>query len=142
APAGERGICRFVRAADYSTKDRFAYFEDSMKSLLIMQVEGSEGIEAMDDILQVPEVDCIFIGPYDLSQSLGVPGQIDHPKVEKAMCSIVDRCRGKGVLVGTFVDTPENAQKWKDAGVHYLAYGVDVGLLADKASEVKKAILG
>ena len=137
APEGGRGVCRFVRAADYSTKDRFQYFKDAGEALIILQIEGEQGISAIEDILAVEGcADCIFIGPYDLSQSLGVPGQIDHPDVEARMRSIVSLCNAKGVAVGTFVDTPKNALKWKNAGVQYLAYSVDVGLMADKAREV------
>ena len=83
APLGERGVCRFVRAANYSSKDRFEYFKDANTALTIVQIEGEEGIRNLEDIISVEGIDIVFIGPYDLSQSLGVPGQIDHPLVEE-----------------------------------------------------------
>ena len=90
SPVGERGVCRFVRAANYSAKNRFDYFKDANETVTILQIEGQEGINNMNDIISVPGVDVIFIGPYDLSQSLGVPGQIDHPLVEEKMLKLFE----------------------------------------------------
>ena len=73
-PYGERGVCRFVSAADYSAKDRNEYFKSSKDLLVILQLEGVQAISNLDEILEVEGIDIIFIGPYDLSQSLGVPG--------------------------------------------------------------------
>ena len=131
SPIGERGVCRFVRAANYSSKDRFEYFKDANEAVIILQIEGQEGIDNLDGIISVKGIDAIFIGPYDLSQSLGVAGQIDHPLVEEKMLEIVKKCAKVGVTVGTFVDTVENARKWKKLGVKYISYSVDVGIFYD-----------
>jgi 4-hydroxy-2-oxoheptanedioate aldolase len=140
APEGNRGICRFVRAADYSAVDRFRYFKEANEAIIILQLEGSEAIQNLDEILQVEGIDVLFIGPYDLSQSLGVPGQIDHPKVVSAMSHIIQKCSEKNVAAGTFVDTVENAHRWKQSGVRYIAYSVDTGLMYEKCKEIIKAI--
>ncbi len=131
SPRGERGVCRFVRAANYSAKDRFQYFEDANKAVTILQIEGQAGIDALPEILEVEGIDVVFIGPYDLSQSLGLVGQIDHPLVEEKMKEIVALCNKKGILVGTFTDTVENARKWRDLGVKYIAHSVDMGIFHD-----------
>ena len=140
SPVGERGVCRFVRAAKYSAKDRFEYFKDANEAVTILQIEGETGIHNIDDILSVKGIDVIFIGPYDLSQSLGVVGQIDHPIVEKKMLEIVKKCTKAGVAVGTFVDTVENANKWKAIGVKYISYSVDMGIFHDAVKEIKSKI--
>jgi len=127
-PEGERGVCRFVRAANYSAMERSEYFKNANKALVILQLEGKEAIKNLDEILAVPGIDIIFIGPYDLSQSLGVPGQVSHPDVIAKMKEITDRCAALGITVGTFVDTPASCKLWKDAGVKYLSYSVDVGI--------------
>ena len=127
-PEGERGVCRFVRAAHYSATERSEYFKRANQALVILQLEGRKAIENLDEILAVKGIDIIFIGPYDLSQSLGVPGQVTHPTVIARMKEIVDRCASLGITVGTFVDTPETAKMWRDAGVRYLSYSVDVGI--------------
>ncbi len=140
SPVGERGVCRFVRAANYSAKNRFDYFKDANETVTILQIEGQEGINNMNDIISVPGVDVIFIGPYDLSQSLGVPGQIDHPLVEEKMLEIVKTCSEKGITVGTFVDTIENAKKWKALGVKYISYSVDVGIFHDAVKSIVESV--
>ena len=116
APDGMRGVCRFVRAADYSCKNRFEYFQEANKTVTISQIEGKDGIDNLQEILDAECADVLFIGPYDLSQSLGVPGEIDNPLVESAMLDIVGQCKQRGVAVGVFTDTTQNARKWKVLG--------------------------
>lgn len=140
SPMGMRGMCRFVRAADYSSMDRFQYFKESNETVVILQLEGKEAIAELDGILEVAGIDVIFIGPYDLSQSLGVPGEVDHLKVEKAMKEIVEKSIRKKIAVGTFVDTIKNAVKWRSVGVKYISYSVDVGIFYDKCVEIAKKL--
>lgn len=128
SPEGNRGVCRFVRAANYSSTDRFEYFKQANENLIILQLEGKEAIDNIEDILSVKGIDIIFIGPYDLSQSLGVPGQVDHPEVHDKMKYIISKAKEKGIVVGTFVDNKKNLLLWKDIGVQYLSYSVDVGI--------------
>ncbi len=139
SPKGNRGVCRFVRAARYSSTDRFAYFSEANETLVILQLEGKEALEHLEQILAVKDLDIIFIGPYDLSQSLGVPGQVNHPLVTEKMKEIVRQCIRRRITVGTFVDTIQDAQHWKDLGVKYLCYSVDVGMFYEKCrADVEK----
>lgn len=136
APNGNRGVCRFVRAANYSAQDRFEYFKDANNVIVILQIEGQQAISDLESILNVEGIDLIFIGPYDLSQSIGIPGQIDHPLVTKKMMEIIDICNKHNVLVGTFVDNMENALRWKQAGVKYISYSVDTGIFYEACSDL------
>jgi 4-hydroxy-2-oxoheptanedioate aldolase len=132
SPLGKRGVCRYVRSAGYSSMEKDVYFKMSNEnSLIILQIEGKEGIENLDGILDVDGVDIIFIGPYDLSQSLGLTGQISHPEVVKAMKDMVQKAKAKNKIVGTFVETSEDLKMWRDMGVLYLSYKVDVGIFYD-----------
>ena len=74
-----RGVCRYVRAAGYSSMDKADYFRHANEALLIIQIEGQAAIDNLDEILAVEGIDIVFVGPYDLSQSLGVPGEVEHP---------------------------------------------------------------
>ena len=130
-PYGMRGVCRFVRAADYSAKDRYEYFEASKDLLVILQLEGVKAIENLDEILEVDGVDILFIGPYDLSQSLGIPGRVNDPLVVGEMKKIVEKAHKKHKVIGTFVDTPQDLIMWRELGVRYLSYSVDVGVFLD-----------
>ncbi len=140
APDGFRGVCRFVRAAEYSAMDRFTYFKRANDTVVILQLEGQRAMDNLQEIISTRGIDIVFIGPYDLSQSLGITGKIDHPLMEQKMREIIDTCNQKGVVVGTFVDSIENAFKWERLGVKYLAYSVDVGIFYDKCVEIVQTI--
>ena len=117
-PQGKRGVCRYVRAANYSSMNKFKYFESASKeTMIIAHIEGVEGIKNLDEILSVPGIDVIFIGPYDLSQSLGVPGEVNHPLVIEKMQEVVLKCKKKNVAVGTLVDDIKTAKSWVSLGV-------------------------
>ena len=105
-----------------------------------MQIEGQEGNANIDDILTVDGIDVLFIGPYDLTQSLGVAGEIDNPLVEEKMIEIIDKCKAKNITVGTFVDTAENALKWKKLGVKYISYSVDMGIFYEAMTDIVKTV--
>jgi len=132
SPQGERGVCRYVRAANYSSMDKFKYFKcanEETMTMIIAHIEGVEGINNLDEILSVPDIDVIFIGPYDLSQSLGIPGEVNNPLVTEKMKEVVLKCRENKVTVGTFADDVEAAKSWVSLGVQYMAFSVDVGIL-------------
>jgi 4-hydroxy-2-oxoheptanedioate aldolase len=139
-PRGERGVCRFVRAANYSSTPRTDYFAQANEALVILQVEGQKGLDALDGILAVEGFDILFIGPYDLSQSLGVPGDVANPKVVAAIKEITDRARKAGVVTGVFADTFEAAKRWRAAGIQYISYSTDVGIYSEACKNILAAI--
>ncbi|WP_313024861.1 HpcH/HpaI aldolase family protein [Pseudomonas lopnurensis] len=129
-PLGQRGVCRFVRAADFGKQDKSAYFLSSNKAVVILQVEGIEGVRNLDAILDVPGFDVLFVGPYDLSQSVGRPGEIDAPEVVSLIKEIARKAKEKKVLLGAFCDTTENLTLLSDEGFAFLAYSVDINIFA------------
>jgi 4-hydroxy-2-oxoheptanedioate aldolase len=135
-PKGERGVCRFVRAANYSSTPRNEYFERANEALVILQVEGRQVLNRLDEILGVEGLDILFIGPYDLSQSLGVPGQVSHPAVIEAIGKIVEQAKKAGVVTGVFCDTFEAASLWRKTGIQYLSYSVDVGIFTEACKNI------
>ena len=142
APEGMRGVCRFVRAAQYSATERSTYFRDANRAVIVVHLEGTEALENLEQILDAGGVDVVFIGPYDLSQSLGLTGQVDHPKVQAAMRDIVARCQARRVTIGTFADRLDEAVKWLDAGIGYLAYSVDVGIFYESCRSLLGRLKG
>ena len=134
-PYGERGVCRFVRAADYSALPRNKYFEESKDNVIILQIEGQLAINNLDEILAIDGYEILFIGPYDLSQSLGIPGDVTNPKVLDEMEKIVKKAKSKGKIIGTFTDNDAMVAKWKSLGVQYISYSTDAGLFYDVASD-------
>ena len=139
APQGERGVCRYVRAANYSSMDKFEYFKSANnETMIIAHIEGVEGINNLNEIMSVVGIDVIFIGPYDLSQSLGIPGEVNNPLVTEKMKEVVLKCRENKVAVGTFADDVETAKSWVSLGVQYMAFSVDVGILYEASKQIVK----
>jgi len=139
SPQGHRGVCRFVRAARFSALDRAAYFASANERLVILQLEGTH-LSEYEKIAEIPGVDILFIGPYDLSQALGIPGQIEHPRVLEEMQKIIAIAKAKSKTVGVFADSLTQTQRWIQAGVQYIAYSVDVGLFFSACRDTVAAI--
>lgn len=133
-PQGNRGVCPFTRAAAYNgiDQDTDYYNRSNRETAVILQIEGTEGIDSLDKILEVVGIDGIFIGPFDLSQSLGIPGQVNHSNVLKAIEDIVKRAGGKHIAVGIFAVSVEQVERCVKTGVRFIAYGTDT-LIAQRA---------
>jgi len=130
APMGQRGVCRYVRAAQYTALDRYSYFSKAnAETLVVAMIEGKEGIGNLPQIIDTPGIDVLFVGPYDLSQSLGMPGQVESPAVEEQMTCIARMARSRGLAVGTFVDDAVAARRWVRAGFQFISFSVDVGII-------------
>lgn len=141
-PIGERGLCRFVRSAGFSSTDRNAYLAGANAGTrLILQVEGTKGLANVEEILSVKGIDTLFIGPYDLSQSMGKPGQIWDAEVVAAMKRIVAAGAAAGVRVGTFTDTPEGVRFWVEAGVGLVEYASDLNLFLGSSTALRKDLV-
>ncbi|WP_027875195.1 HpcH/HpaI aldolase family protein [Spongiibacter marinus] len=135
-PNGMRGVCCYVKAADFGEQPKQDYLRKANNTLLILQVEGVEGIENLDAILDVDGFDILFIGPYDLSQSVGKPGQVDSPEVLDLMRRISSKAKAKGVLLGSFSDSLHRNASLKEEGFSYIAYSVDVNIFMSKIKEI------
>ena len=130
-PHGNRGVNIFVRAAQYSSMPKNEFFSSANEDkLVILQIEGKAALDELDEILTVSGLDGIFIGPFDLSQSYGVTGQIDHPLVVDAMKDIVQRAKKAGVATSTYTDSVESMKKWSEIGVQWLVYTVDTHIFS------------
>jgi 4-hydroxy-2-oxoheptanedioate aldolase len=139
-PQGQRGVCRFVRAARFGTQPKADYFSSANEATVVLQVEGAEGVRNLDQILEVEGFDVLFVGPYDLSQSVGLPGQVDAPEVIRLIEEIARKASAKGILLGAFSDQVDRSRDLLDAGFRYLAHSVDVNVFAEACQRMKGAI--
>jgi 4-hydroxy-2-oxoheptanedioate aldolase len=136
-PIGERGLQPFVRAASYRACGTSDYLRTTNRdTLIVIAIEGSAGISELDRILTLDRVDVIFIGPYDLSQSLGVPGEVGHPKVREKILEIVEKARNAGKKTGIYADTVQAAHEWKQLGVWYLAVSLDAHIFLNACTRL------
>lgn len=138
-PLGSRGLSQYVRAGDYVGSENYTDTQNE-RVLLIVQVEGERGIENIDEILDVSGIDAVFLGPYDLSQSLGIPGQVTDDRVEELMEEVCQRGAEEDVVVGAFADTPEIANQWIEAGVQYVTMGVAAALFTNHLAELTQEV--
>ncbi len=140
-PRGIRGNSPNTRYGCYSADagpDLARQADDN--ACVICQIEGVDGVRNLDDILTVEGLDGIFIGPYDLSTSMGIPGQVDDPAVVAYMEEIIARSRERGKIVGTYCQNPEKAARWREAGLQLLAVGVDTAILYTACREIMEKL--
>ncbi len=142
SPRGTRGTCRMVRSACYGAYPGAQYFSKAQETGVILQAEGKKAVENLDEILDTPGIDVLFIGPYDLSSSLGHVGEVDHPEVVACIKDIIARATAKGVKLGCFADTAGDAKKWRDLGVRFIGYSCDTDLFYQKAAADVTAFSG
>jgi 4-hydroxy-2-oxoheptanedioate aldolase len=138
-PIGERGLSRYVRAGDYVGGDDYTERQNE-ETTVIVHIEGEEGVENVGEVAEVEGIDVLFLGPYDLSQSLGIPGQVRDPRVEAKMEEVCERVEGTDAIVGTYADTPEMAEQWIRAGAQYVALYVDCAILHDAMGDLVDAV--
>jgi 4-hydroxy-2-oxoheptanedioate aldolase len=140
-PLGERGMDPHARAARFRSVPKEVYFAQANERTLVgAQVEGMEGVQNLDDIVDVEGIDLIFIGPYDLSQALGVPGQLDAPVVVEKIGQIVDVARARGKALGIYADNVEEARHWRDLGIQFVAVSIDVYIFLRACRSMVEAI--
>ncbi len=141
APDGERGVHVFLRGGQYGALGADGFFRACNENqAVVLQVEGTRGVENLEEIAAVPGYDSIFIGPYDLSQSLGVPGQTGHTSVVDVIERAVTLCEQHGKVVGTFVNTPEDAAKWAKRGVQMVSVSCDTNIFFRACTDLRQSI--
>lgn len=140
-PEGTRGV-GLARAQEYGIG--FPEYLGRMQRDLvcIMQVEHIDGVANLEEILAVAGVDGFFIGPYDLSASLGYPGQLDHPDVVTAMERVAEVVKRPEVLAGVHVvePDPERLASVIEDGYRFVAYASDMLLFAHHVKTISADI--
>lgn len=140
SPLGMRGLSFGTRAGMYTAAGTGITDQLNQESLVVVHIEGKRGVENITEIVSVPHIDVIFLGPYDLSQSLGIPGQVRDQRVIDLMQQCITTIRNAGKVVGTFADNPEVAKRWIDAGIGYIGLGVDVSIFLRACEALVKAV--
>lgn len=142
-PEGKRGACPLVRANKYYVNGTDGHFERSNKEVSIMlMVEGKEGIENFDEIVNVQGVDAVLFGPVDMSVSLGHAGDVNHPEVTEAITRLIKKANAAGVCVGMTAFAAEDTGKWIDARADFILVGCDILLYAEAVKAAVKTARG
>ena len=130
-PKGIRGFGprRAIRYGAISTQEYLETVDDSL--VKIIQIEHIMAVEKIDSILEVPGIDSIAIGPFDLSGSMGILGQLLHPDMQAACKRIVERCKAHHIPCGPSlgIGNQELLRFWLDLKTDFIFYGDDLGFV-------------
>lgn len=129
-PVGVRGmgVGRAVLFGAPAEEVRDYYRDANSETLVIVQVEHYLAVENIDEILSVPGIDIAFIGPMDLSTSMGISGQLTHPDVLNSCRKVIEACKKHNVIPGTMTWTGGMKQHM-DMGFKFLLGGIDGQIL-------------
>ncbi len=138
-PQGRRSV-GLARAHKYG--DTFNdYIENANRDLVvIIQCEHKEAVSNIDEILKVDGIDSVFIGPYDLSASMGLTGQVGHPEVVASIRMVKDKCRMAGMPYGIFSSGIDAIKSEIKEGCTFLLGGVDTSFLLNSFRDQLKAL--
>ena len=139
-PLGCRGFAP-TRATGYGVASVPEYIAEANSDLLRMvQCETEQAVREVESIASLEGLDLIFVGPYDLSLSLGVPGDKFHPKMVEAVDKVLTVCKKLKKPIGIFVATPEEAKKRIEQGFTFIAYSMDTLILAAAVHNITGAL--
>jgi len=138
-PDGTRGV-GIGRAHTYGLAFNEYMARANDEIAVILQAETHQALNNISEIVKVPGIDAIFIGPYDLSASLGKMGQLTDPEVMHAMDTIATACQSAGVRLGVFAAATDGIKPYLQQGYTLLAVGTDGLHMAQSAGDTLKAL--
>ena len=139
-PIGARGFSPFTRAADYSMENATTHTRKANDNTLVaIHLEGEDAFAHIDQILEIKHLDIIFIGIFDLSKALGIPGQIEDSRVVRHLKELTAKINKAGKYPGTIVTNEKKLKEAVDTGIKYITYSVDCDIFRNGFSQIKKA---
>lgn len=139
APQGTRGV-GVGRAHGYGYAFGKYVEQANAATAVIVQAEHIQAVENIEAIIQVPGVDAVLVGPYDLSASLGLMGQVDHPDVAAAIQRVTEACLAAGMRLGIFGMSATAVNPYIAQGYTLITAGIDTALLGQAAGELLTAV--
>jgi 2-keto-3-deoxy-L-rhamnonate aldolase RhmA len=140
-PEGKRGVALQVAHDNYrpgAVTQKLA--AANARTTLFCQIETAEGVKNADKIAAVAGVDCLWVGHFDLSTSLGIPGQFDNPKFAKAIDTVIAATRAHRKALGRLVPTVESGIEINRLGFDFICYSGDVWVLHNALAEALAAL--
>jgi len=128
APTGRRGVAIGIAHDLYRAGGPEFFAQTNEEIIVILLLETAKAFENLEEIVSVPGVDVAWVGHYDLTVSLGIPTQFEHPRFLAAMEALVDCCRRHGVAPGFLPATAETAAHWIRKGFRVISLGSDIGV--------------
>jgi 2-dehydro-3-deoxyglucarate aldolase/4-hydroxy-2-oxoheptanedioate aldolase len=140
-PVGIRGMGLMPLHVDFEPVSIPQIMEHmNREQMVVLQIETVRALDARDELLSVPNVDAVMIGPVDLTISLGVPGEFEHPKMLAAVEKIVESCLQHGVIPGAQARNIPLAKRWRDMGMLFVGCSSETGMLFDGAKAISSQL--
>lgn len=129
-PLGNRGFSPFTRAGGYIGENAAKLVNEANNNVLLaIHIEGKDAFDNLDSILKIDGIDIIFIGLYDLSKSLGIPGDINNPIVLQMLKQSIQKITAAGKTPGSIVTNFDQMKEFINYGLRYITYAVDCDIL-------------
>lgn len=137
-PKGIRGVAKMVRATGFA-RNVEEYMSDLEKNIIcIIQIETSKALDCVEDIAQLENVDILFVGPSDLTMSLGIFGQFEHPDFQRAIEKVATAAKKNGKASGVLLQDINEYNMYHKLGYRFIACGADSSFVAKGAAEMIK----
>jgi 2-keto-3-deoxy-L-rhamnonate aldolase RhmA len=141
-PLGNRPMNLRGPHTDYATGSPREIIDTlNAETLMVVMVESRKAIDNLDAMLAGGGVDCIMLGPDDLSQDLGIPGEMQNPALLEAFEEVFAICKKRGVPYGLSCQSPELARKWFDKGATWMPYQNDATMVINAARAAVPALM-
>jgi 2-keto-3-deoxy-L-rhamnonate aldolase RhmA len=142
-PVGRRGAAFGFAHDDYEPGDPAAKMKTAdARNLVIAQIETERGLEAVEEIAAVAGIDCLWLGHFDLTNFLGIPGQFEHPRYLAAVERIVAAGRRHKKVLGFMAADASLAQQYRKHGFNMIAAGTDQGILMAGVRSILSPVAG
>ncbi len=140
-PKGHRGVALQVAHDRYRPGEVMAKLRAANRfTTLFAQIESAEGVANADAIAATDGVDCLWVGHFDLSSSLGIAGQFDHPDFHAAIATVAKACKRRNKALGRLVPTVEAGVELYSQGHDFICYSGDVWAFYEVVSTAVKAL--
>jgi 4-hydroxy-2-oxoheptanedioate aldolase len=125
-PRGMRGLAG-SRASEWGLREPIGEYvrRANRETLVVIHIETQDAVDAIDDYIAIDGVDVLFLGPTDLSQSLGHAGNLGHPDVLAAMDRVAEAVVGSGKTLGLYAGTVDMTKEWLDRGARYFTTSLE-----------------
>ncbi|MEX1019143.1 MAG: aldolase/citrate lyase family protein [Litorilinea sp.] len=141
APLGDRGIMLGNANTDFKGVNPAEFLEESnQNTTIICQIESVEGMENLEAIATTPGVDVLWVGHFDLTQSMGIPGQFHHPQFLDHMARVVEVANAHNLAAGIQPGSLEQAQEWMEIGYNVISYSGDFSVYAAALSQAVQGV--
>jgi len=131
-PQGQRGAISVKGHSDYRPFDVASFLPETNDEIMILpQVELVEALECLDEFLDVPGISGVLVGPSDLSISMGIPGQMDHPQEVAAIEQVIEGCKKRNLVRAIAILPHERLVGWGEKGMNMLCAGSETYILDD-----------